>query len=434
MNLQNLETKETIVMSDANVTPAFAAVPRYETGWREPVTGQRIEALRAELGGTDDAGRVLAAFWAEVEAGGGPIVSPIEGDEAGVAVTFLWRDATGTTEHVGLAGGIVISEWEQHVLRRLPGTDVFHLTLRLPRDVRTTYTFAPDIRGHWEPWTEIAEQWEKYSSFTPDPINPTSVLDLDPGRDAELLAALTRPATGSLNEHVVKSTLLSGDRRYWVYLPPGGAPIENVMWTFDGAGCLGGYTLPPQNIVQHLITSEKIGQTAIVFIDNPAESRQAEVSFAVPLDRFVCEELVADVRARYDLPTDRARNVISGHSGGGEAAILSAAHQFAHFGNVIATSPGIAYMPRGHAPREFYDRFRASPALPDTRFVLTVGELEVDRVYDIPSLYIATHEFADVLRELDLDVLLLTGPYGHDHFSSHILFAHGLIHLLPREI
>ena len=62
--------------------------------------------------------------------------------------------------------------------------------------------------------------------------------------------------------------------------------------------------------------------------------------------------------------------------------------------------------------------------------MLAVGELEVDRVYDIPSLYTAAHEFAGVLRELDFDVDLLTGPYGHDHFSSHILFAHGLMQLL----
>ncbi|WP_081865908.1 enterochelin esterase domain-containing protein [Blastococcus sp. URHD0036] len=403
---------------------------RYETGWREPVVGERIEALRAELADGDDPEQVVSAFWTEVRAAGGPLVRPIEGDSTGVAVTFLWRDETGTTEHVGLAGGIVLSDWEQHLLRRLPGTDVFHLTLRLPRDTRTTYSYAPDIRGHWDPWLEAADQWEKYSRFVADPINPRSLLDLDPGRDPELVAALTRPAAGSLHEHTVTSEVLAGDRRYWVYLPPGNDPLENVIWAFDGAGCLGRYMLPPQNLVEHLITSGSIGRTAMVFIDNPPESRQAEVTFAVPLDRFVCEELVTDVRARYEFPTARDRNVVSGHSGGGEAAILSAAHESAHFGHVVATSPGIAYMARGHEPREFYERFRSNPPPPDTRFVLAVGELEVDRVYDIPSLYTATHEFASVLRELDLDVDLLTGPYGHDHFSSHILFAHGLMQLL----
>jgi len=397
------------------------------------VVGQRIEALRAELAGADDAEQIVAAFWAEVQAAGAPLVAPIEGDEAGVAVTFLWRDETGATEHVGLAGGIVLSDWEQHLLRRLPGTDVFHLTLRLPRDMRATYFYAPDIRGHWDPWLEAADQWEKYSTFTPDPFNPQSVLDLDPGRDPELVSALARPATGSLEAHVLTSTVLAGDRRYWVYVPPGDDAIENVIWTFDGAGCLGGYMIPPQNLVEHLISSGKIGQTAMVFIDNPLESRQAEVTFEVPLDRFVCEELVADVRARYEFPTDRDHNIISGHSGGGEAAILSSAHESALFGHVIATSPGIAYMPRGHEPREFYRRFRSSPPPPETRFVLAVGELEVDRVYDIPSLFTATHEFASVLRELDFDVVVLTGPYGHDHFSSHVLFAHGLIDLVQRR-
>lgn len=405
---------------------------RYETGWREPMPGRRIEALRTELATTDDQAAVLAAFWAEAEQGGGPIVAPIDGDETGVAVTFLWRDETGTTEHVGIGGGLVLNDWEQHLLRRLPGTDVFHLTLRLPRDTRVTYYFSPDVHGHWEPWLETGDQMATLYSFRPDPLNPSSVLDLDPTRNADLVAALTRPAAGSLTEHVVHSAILDAERRYWVYSPSADGPVEHVLWAFDGAGCLG-EVMPPQNLIDSLIASGTIPRTAMVFIDNPFESRQAEVTFSVPLDEFVCEELVPDVRTRYDFPTDRTHNTISGFSGGGEAAILSAAHHAAHFGNVIAASPGIAYMTRGHEPREWYGRFRSAPAPADTRFVLTVGELEVDRVYDIPSLYTAAHEFTDVLRELEFDVTLLTGPYGHDHFSSQILFAHGLTRLLSAE-
>lgn len=62
--------------------------------------------------------------------------------------------------------------------------------------------------------------------------------------------------------------------------------------------------------------------------------------------------------------------------------------------------------------------------------MLTVGELEVDRVLDIPSLYTAAHEFTGLLRQLGFDVTLLTGPLGHDYFSSHVLLAHGLRMLL----
>jgi enterochelin esterase family protein len=403
---------------------------RYETGWREPLPGPRIEELRQNLRTSGDREQLLTDFWAEIERHGSPLVAPIAGDETGVAVTFLWRDETGTVEHVGIGGGLVLNDWEQHLLRRLPGTDVLHLTLRLPRDTRVTYYFAPDIHGHWDPWLETGEQMETLYSFRPDPLNRTSVLDLDPTRDEDLVAALTRPASGTLTEHSFHSDLLDAERRYWVYQPPGDEPAEHVLWAFDGAGCLG-EAMPPQNLIAHLASAGEIPRTAMVFIDNPFESRQAEVTFEVPLDRFVCEELVPEVRARYSFPTDRTHNTVSGFSGGGEAAILCAAHGAAHFGNVIAASPGIAYMQRGHEPREWYDRFRESPALKDTRFVLTVGELEVDRVYDIPSLYTAAHEFTDLLRELDFDATLLTGPVGHDYFSSQLLFAHGLRHLRP---
>jgi enterochelin esterase-like enzyme len=395
------------------------------------VPGPRIEALRADLASTDRPAEVLDAFWTEVQAQGVPLVAPIPGDDDGVAVTFLWRDATRSSEHVGLAGGIVLNDWEQHLLRPLAGTDVYHLTLRLPRATRATYLFAPDVAGHWNPWLSNAEQ-SQGSAFVPDPLNPSSMIDLDPGRDADLLGSLMGPATGSLTEHHVTSTVLAADRRYWVYLPAGDEPVEDVIWAFDGAYCLSPVGAP-QNLFDHLMSSGKIPRTAIVFIDNPLETRQTEVLFEVPLDEFVCDELVADVRARYEFPAERARNVIFGFSGGGEAAILTAAHPSALFGKVVAGSPGIAYMPRGHEPREFYHRFRAAPPPSDTRFVLTAGELEVDRVFDIPSLYTATHEFADILRELDLDVTVLTGPYGHDHFASHILLTHGLLHLVGRQ-
>ncbi|SKA80155.1 enterochelin esterase [Agreia bicolorata] len=412
---------------------------RYETGWREPAAGRRIDALRAELATTDDRAKVIAEFWAEVETEGAPLVTPIDGDDDGVAVTFLWRDDTGTTEHVGLGGGLVLNDWEQHLLRRLADTDVFHLTLRLPRDTRVAYQYAPDIHGHWDPWLETAEQWPVYSKFVHDPLNPpahldrdpypSSVLDLDPGRDVDLVAALDRPASGSLTEHQLVSTALGGERRYWVYLPPGEEPVENVLWSFDGANCLGGIR-PPQNLVQSLVSSGAIARTAIVFIDNPYQSRQAEVLFEVLLDEFVCNELVPHVRSHYEFPAERERNIIAGFSGGGEAAIITAAHESALFGKVIAGSPGIAYMRRGHEPRELYARFRAALPPQDTRFVLTVGELEVDRVYDIPSLYTAAHEFTEILQEAQFDVTLLTGPNGHDYFSSHVLFARGLQHLL----
>lgn len=395
--------------------------------------GARIEALRADLATITNPTEAIAAFWKEVEESGGPIVAQIPGDDEGVAVTFLWRDETGKTEHVGLGGGLVLNDWEQHLLRRLPGTDIFHLTLRLPRDTRVTYYLSPDIHGHWDPWLEVAEQHETLYSFRPDPFNPTSVLDLDPGRDTDLVAALTVPASGTITEHQLQSTVLAGERRYWVYQPPGDGPVENVLWAFDGGNCLG-EIMPPQNLIQSLMTAGKIARTAVVFIDNPYETRQAEVTFAVPLDDFVGDELVADVRSRYDFPTDRDRNIVSGFSGGGEAAILAAAHSSAHFGQVIAGSPGIAYMSRGHEPREWYARFRTAPAPADTRFILTVGELEVDRVYDIPSLYTAAHEFTELLQELEFDVTLLTGPVGHDHFSSQILFARALLALVGAEL
>ncbi len=55
-----------------------------------------IEALGARVRAGDAAAE--AAFWAEVEASGTPLIEPIAGDATHSLVTFLWRGEAETRQ------------------------------------------------------------------------------------------------------------------------------------------------------------------------------------------------------------------------------------------------------------------------------------------------------------------------------------------------
>lgn len=429
----------------------------YLNGWREPVPGPRIERLRAELRTAPDTAALVEEFWHEVEASGAPLVAPAPGDDEGVAVTFLWRDADPAVEHVALAGPLVIWDRDRNLLRRIEGTDVFHLTLRLPRDSRMTYAFGPnDNLDGFSPVAFLSGEEAKAWAESPrgrrdwraDPLNPAfwppegswvatrnpgtrmSLLDLAPDADAEILSWVTAAPEREVIRHRMTSALLGMEREYGSYLP--GVPVENVIWSFEWGGA--STWAPLQPVVDGLVRTGRLGPTAILFIGIAEWMASKELFLDLPFADFVRDELVPEVRRHHDLPGDPARNVITGFSAGGTAAAFLALRAPSIFGRALLESPGVGLSPRGHEPRELYDWYRHRlPAPTGTRFVLTAGAAEVDRLTDAPSVWDGVVEFEAVLRELGCDVSVRTGPYTHDALGWRIQTARALPDLIGRR-
>ncbi|HEY0453429.1 enterochelin esterase domain-containing protein [Actinophytocola sp.] len=100
------------------------------TAWRTVVPGNRIAAASG-------------TFRADIERNGTPLVALAPGDA--VDVTFLLRAAPDSGPWT-LTDGISPGANPEFALTNVPGTDVWHVTLRLPRDTRVTYTFTRDPR------------------------------------------------------------------------------------------------------------------------------------------------------------------------------------------------------------------------------------------------------------------------------------------------
>src|SRR5215831_18446464 len=85
------------------------------------------------------------AFWKQVAQEGTPLVEPFGTDGKYQLVTFLWR-ATFDTRNVLVSGSFDVPEQNRldFVMHRLADTDVWRLTLKLPKGARFSYRLSPN--------------------------------------------------------------------------------------------------------------------------------------------------------------------------------------------------------------------------------------------------------------------------------------------------
>ncbi|WP_142049957.1 enterochelin esterase [Pseudonocardia kunmingensis] len=121
--------------------PAALTVPPQQRRTRPP---ERLDPL-ASCALLATAGR--AGFWPAVAAAGTPLVDRLPGDDRHRAVTFLWR-GDEPADVLVLANKLTDAAGADKCrMERLPGTDVWALTYRLPHDWRGSYALAPLVPG-----------------------------------------------------------------------------------------------------------------------------------------------------------------------------------------------------------------------------------------------------------------------------------------------
>ncbi|MCQ3977025.1 MAG: hypothetical protein DPW09_26645 [Anaerolineae bacterium] len=183
----------------------------------------RLSTLQQELAAGTAA--ALDAFWQEVGQQGTPLIEPIAGEEKYSLVTFLWR-ATDKTQNVALVSNLSGQMGASEAMTRLPATDLWYKTYKLPNDTRESYQFA--VAGN----------------NVTDPFNPRQHIfpgDAEIGFTGWVSSVFELPDTppqpwssprpnvpqGQVTLHRVRSELLDNEYRVWVYTPPG--------YTVDGA-------------------------------------------------------------------------------------------------------------------------------------------------------------------------------------------------------
>lgn len=282
------------------------------------VAGTSFGAFLAELAAADDPGAAIDA-WMERQSGF-PVI-----DRATNSAHFVFR---GDAQDVGIVGDLLGARREEP-LTRVPGTDLFHFSMRFEPDAAMGYGFIVDYADE----------------ATPDPLNPR----VDEGLFGEVSwfampgwvgrhgAGRAPEATGRMETHEWTSTVREepAQRRAEVWLPPGyddGDRRYPVLYVHNGNAALerGQYAELLDRTVGSWV-EPLIAVFVVTDEENPRDLRDVETYTAMIVD-----ELVPAIDATYRTIAEPAARATFGAFSGADVALLSGFSRPDVFGRIGA--------------------------------------------------------------------------------------------------
>ena len=352
-----------------------------------------------------ESGASEAEFWARIELERTPLVEPNPAMPGYSIVTYVFP-APPEAEYVVVQPGF--GEARDHVMARIQGTNVCWASYSYRNDVRTSYSFVPDLPlVSWEEAdeAEIGELLAFLREFPPAsdphhreffasragdglPDRVHSFVSLEGAPDESYVRKRTGVSRGWIDHHVFRSERMANERNIWVYAPPGyqtGDEAYPVLLAFDGGQALS--LIPTQRILDNLLADGRIRLVVAVFVDNPTPlSRNEELPCNESFAEFIDQELMPWLRGVYRVSHDPRDHFVTGASYGGLAAMWLG-FQLPHvFGNVIAQAPSLWWgpgykmnVPHGPAPEWLIEQYEQSPRLP-VRIWMEAGLMDHPRL------------------------------------------------------
>ena len=301
------------------------------------------------------------AFWSWVDAA--PLVEP--GPDGDTLLTFLWRERRPTHAVLALVNKLMDrSDLGASAMTKVPGTDVWHLTYRVPADWQGSYQLAPDEGPSPSDLRSLVVQ------ALPDPLNPEA---LPPGRSIAAAPRADRPGWWRPRPGVPAGrvdTLDVGGRTVWRYAPPSGDGPFPLLVLLDGD--IWGPQLPVAPALDNLIAAGHLPPLVALMPDS--------VDRPTRFTEYACDpsylDLLRVLPSACGLPVtaDPDRTVIAGQSLGGLMAAYAGLHAPDRFGRVLSQS-GAFWWPSS-ASAERLTREVAALDRRDLRFHLEVGRDE----------------------------------------------------------
>lgn len=373
----------------------------------------RLLQLRNDLAGDRDA--KLAEFWDEIGRAGTPIVE--KANEESTLVSFVWRGRPEDKNVLVLWMPFAAHQPARFFMQRIPDTDLWFLTLSVPVGSRFAYRLSPNDPAATNPPGAVARK------AMMDPLNRRGGrVDLSrPASTVDRIAV--EPMRLSVQEHTLKSEVLRQDRKVLVYVPAGYVPAEqrsqretlSTLYLFDGEDRDG--TVFATRAVETLLAAGRIPPLIVVRVINPDQAaRQTQLACHEPFLRFMSDELVPFIRARYKVSVSPQRTAIGGYSLGGLAAAFAGLRRPDVFGLVISQSGSFWWEPTGREwaePNWIARQFLATSKLP-LRFYLEAGLFELDLTGKGGSALLPNRHLRDVLLAKGYDVQYREFPGGHE--------------------
>jgi enterochelin esterase-like enzyme len=417
----------------------------------------RIRALTASL----DAGHPGAVdiFWQEMEAAGAPLIEPMPGDDQMMLVTFLWNGTPGL-KSVFVDTAMARNAPDDFGMRKLRDSDVWYVSVPLPRSKRLMYRLVPDAPYIGPPAERTEEEEKMFSTIVDatgevDPLNrkhswvdPQNV-DVERYSGKSVLEMPRAPARPWLErkpdtphgkiDRVNFAGALGAKEQARVYTPPGYSKTAKpypVLFFTDGQAYQEELALP--DILDNLIGAQRIPPVVAVMIDNIAGERSSDLACNPHFADSLNSEWVPRIRKIFNVASDPRQTVIAGFSLGGLTAGCVALRHPETFGNVLSQSgsfwwaPGTTGPVTGHPasePNWLAKQYLAIPRLA-TRFYLSAGSDEIDVSGRGSDITLTSRHLRDVLlaKGYPVDYVEIAGD--HDALNWQTTLPDGLLFLL----
>jgi enterochelin esterase-like enzyme len=299
-----------------------------------------------------------------------PLAQPQE-----ILATFLWRAPEGTAEqphHVRLDWPIRSSEPFQ--LQRLAGTDIWHISVPLPRGMRAAYPLVVNPVHYPAAVGQVVDRFERAQvrqlTAQRDALNPhmwhagspelpsgpaalhahRSVLDLATGMGLQNQATdqVWPPLAGSLQHLQFHSRQLGNTRSLSLYLPPGSHAQASLplLILFDREAYLERVQLPQR--LERWVAQGQIQPHALLLVSNPTRDHRAKElpPHSPAFGQMLSTELMPWLYAQQPaLARDASQVTVAGSSYGGLTAAYLAWSHPESFGKVLSLSGSFWWSP-----------------------------------------------------------------------------------------
>ena len=372
------------------------------------MTGLAIQEL---LTAGDKAGAKVDAFLA------GKSFPLVEGPH----VTFVWR---------GEADGVTLRHWiygleSDSSLLRVQNTNVWYLTVDIPHGSRVEYKYEIH-HGGGSSWIEDPRNPNRAR----DPFGANSVLQAVgyEAPDWSTKDDLARP--GTIDQLVFDSPSLEGRRNVQMYLPARFRRSRQypLVVVHDGKDYLNYASM--KEVLDNLIHRLEIPDVIVAFTDSP--DRLREYANDEGHARFLTEELVPDLAARFPLYDRPQARCLMGASFGAVASFSTAYRYPGFWGRLLLQSGSFAFTDIGKRNRrgplfdrvvEFMNRYRNEPIAVSERIFVSCG------VYE--SLIYENRSMVPLLDATGMQVRFVEARDGHNWENWRDRLREGLSWVFP---
>ena len=337
----------------------------------------------------------------------------------GSRVVFVWR---------GHADAVLLQHWiyglpSSQPFERLPGSDIWHLSLELPAESRIEYKIELRQGGHRQLVCDPLNE-----RFARDPYGANSVVYGEGYEFPDWAEALPTARQGELHERQIQTSEL-GTQDIQVYLPARFRPERRypLLVLHDGRDYLRFTEL--KTILDNLIHRLEIPPLVVALTQS--NDRLVEYADDERHARFLVDDLLPILESDYPLVRKPEARALGGASFGAVASLACAWRRPGVFGKLLLQSGSFAFTDIGDHDRgpvfdpvvRFVNEFRAAPGKPAHKAYVSCG------IYE--SLIYYNRSLVPLFRRVFDEVRFREARDGHNWENWRDRLREGLSWLFP---